>query len=711
MTKAVPVLMILLTLAAPCPANFYSHQEKRQEQDQPPRLKADLIEARAVVTDRRGNFIRGLKKEDFEVLENGKPQQIGFLTAEQVEANETATKPSTRAPTDDVRLNRSVTPIKPTRTIVFFVDLLHLSSESVLRVKQMLSKFITERLRNDDLAAVIPSSGATGLFNQFTKDHGVMLRAVDRLTVSPGLRQSRFTPYLAALVQREDGEALRVAVKILAEEEGAAPMPGTQRMLEHEARLKARSVLSEASQWREVSLRTLDAVAERLAEMPGQRIIFYISDGFTLLDNVGNANGDLNRVTSRASRSGILIYSLAARGLEVDPLIGESSGSLILDPAFARYTRDSYKDLENGINALAKDTGGDAYFNTNDMPGALKKALDENSVYYAIAYYSSAERGDDKYRRLTVRVKDHPDYNVRSQKGYMPRDPKAEDEAAKRKPEERVMKAITAPLPVTDIGVSASAHYVLKENRSSAQVAIDLFVDGSTLEYHSQSGRPTVACEITTVIFDKTGKSTRVLTDKIYGPLTQDRIKLAKEVGFRYSTQLELKPGVYQARVGIRENGSERIGTANLWLEVPELKRTKLALSSILLNRFQPGDDKKQGRAGPELSLPGFRQGTPSFKQGTSLAYEFTVYQDGPSKPEESKLVSQSEVLFGEQSVYRSEWIPVAERLIGVGKAALDLGGRINLDLRPGPYELRITVKDPGSKRSAQQSAFFEVEK
>jgi hypothetical protein len=241
-------------------------------------------------------------------------------------------------------------------------------------------------------------------------------------------------------------------------------------------------------------------------------------------------------------------------------------------------------------------------------------------------------------------------------------------------------------------------------------VSIEVFIDGSTLQYERQGGRDAVDCELTTVIFDKSGKSTNVVTDKVQGALTADKLALAKQQGYRYVKQFELKPGIYQARVGVRDSASERIGTANTWVEVPSLRRTGVALSSVLLNRLQTEGDKNSKTQGPELFAPGVKQGIATFKQGASLAYQLTVYDKSTRKPEELELLVQSEVMEGDQPLYRSDWKPVNERLVGVSATGFDVGGQINLDIKPGIYELRITVKHRKTNRTARQTVMFEVE-
>src|SRR5207237_4347579 len=125
------------------------------------------------------------------------------------------------------------------------------------------------------------------------------------------------------------------------------------------------------------------------------------------------------------------------------------------------YQSAAERDLENGLNSLARDTGGEAFFHTNDLSGALKRVLDSNRFYYVLAYYPPDERKSKQFRRLTIRVKNHPEYTVRTAKGYLPMDvAKAKQEEAAATPQQRLMHAMLTPLTRSEINVSASADFL-----------------------------------------------------------------------------------------------------------------------------------------------------------------------------------------------------------------------------------------------------------
>ncbi|MGH9937339.1 MAG: VWA domain-containing protein, partial [Blastocatellia bacterium] len=339
-----------------------------------------------MVTDKKGQPVTDLKKDDFELTENGKPQEISFFSIVKIpgrgEARRSENPPATAAPNVPTGAPRASE--TPGRTVVLYVDTLHLSPQSLLSVKQSLRKFIDERLTDQDLTAIVTSAGSLGVVEQFTRDRRILRYAVDRLGARPNARSSLFSPYIAAMVDRGDREALQVARAIYIAEEHASPNDPTIMQM---VQMRARQVLSEATYLRRASLITLREVVQRLGDLPGQRLLVMVSDGFTLFDHGGSQDtNDLQSVTSRAVRSGVVIYSIDAKGLQPPPLFDASLGNVPSDPRISSYASAAERDLEDGLNALARDTGGEAFFNTNDTAGAMGRALDDNRIYYTLAY-------------------------------------------------------------------------------------------------------------------------------------------------------------------------------------------------------------------------------------------------------------------------------------------------------------------------------------
>jgi VWFA-related protein len=626
------------------------------------RLKAELIEVRVIVTDWQGQPVGDLKKEDFELLENGRPREIAFFSVERMESrSERAIEPGR----DRIRPAEI-----PARVIVLFVDTLHLSFSSLARARQALRTFIEEQVSERDFVALVATGGAFGLVGECASHRRVLLYAIERLTPwEQGIYTSGYTPYLAAMVDRGDRDALRLASRIVAAEEGIAD-PAYVRS-------KARMILNEAAWRRKATLSLLEAVAKQVAEMPGQRIIVLISDGFTLMDIGGRlATDELNRAIGRAVRSGVTIYSLQGRGLEPNHRYGQ-------------------EELENGLNALARDTGGRAFFNTNDLNAALQQVLEDTRTYYVLGYYSD-EDTDTRFRRITVRVKGRPEYRVRAPKGYLPVAAKKEPTA--RSPRQRLFQAIAAPLPVTSLGVAVSAEF-LESEADDAQVSLFVHLDGTTLTDIVRNGRSLFEVEVVAVIYDHRGKPVTTMAHDVSVFIRPGHVEPAKHNIYHFAQRVALPPGLYHVRVGVREPSTDRMGTAMAWVEVPDLRRKQLTVSGLFLAEWEP----EKGLQLPDIMGHTIRR----VRRGTDLVYYLMIY-NASAPPEELKM--RVEIFRGEDRIHESGWMPVSLRMIGRNKKGIEVAERIVWnEAPPGFYELRVTVSAPGSKQMAQRAVVFEV--
>lgn len=680
-------------------------QTKPPDQTEVVRLRTELIQVQVVVTDKQGRVIGELRKEDFELLEQGRPQEVSFFS--EARAGAQPPRPAV-SNTDQIaeRTTGATGSATQSRSIVLFFDTLHLSGPSLVRARLSVKQFVDEQVTDQDTVVVAASSGVFGIFQNPARNRIAIHRLIERINEFDASGQSNFTPYLAAMVKQGDRTALTVAGQVMAAEEGAIVAVAEL------VRMKATEVLEIASYKRQSALGVLSAVAERIMGMQGQRLLILMSDGFTMRNAYGAPDtGDVQSTISKAVRSGVIIYSIDVKGLEVDAEFDASrptvnGGSAIIG-RLSSYMSASAKDRQDAINALAQDTGGKAFFNTNDLNAALRKAIDLNRVYYSLAYYPPDDSGNKEFRRITVRVKSHPEYNVRAQKGYFAADlKKAEEKELAQSPQQRLLTAIAKPLPIGDIGVSASADY-LEVGTDVEQVSLQAQIDGTNLNYREQNHRLLMELELAAVIYDRTGKPVNTVTETIRGAMSVAEVEAAKRTGFHYSKRIALKPGLYNIRVGLREVGTERIGTAATWLEVPDLRRGKLTLSSILLTKGSAETPTPQGPADGAGSsgVPGIKY----YKTDSPLLYYLMIY-NAPSTTGESGLTMQWEIAEAGMVIQRTEWQPVASRLIGRDKKGIEIGGQLRLTLKPGVYELRIAVTNSKSKQTAQRTVPFAIE-
>jgi VWFA-related protein len=351
-----------------------------------------LVELRAVVSDSNGHSVHGLKKEDFELREKGRPQEISSFAEERV-GPLSITQRVTLA---NVTPGEPPPPIRePGRSLLLFVDTINMAGPNLLRVKQGLKKFVDEQITDQDAVMVITSAGMEGIPARFTRERNLIRHYIDEISSWGARSSSHFTPALAADVRRENPDAINVAIKLLQSEEGLNTDMMSPQILKQMALDRAGELLAQASYKRTSLLGTFRAAADLMSKAPGQRMMFFFSDGFSLLDSRGSVDSiELQQAISRAVRSGLVVFSINSKGLE-PPLEIDASrrrpSQRAFDPSLngriASYASASEKEAQDGMNSIAKDAGGDAFFRTNDVNWALKKTLEGNNVYYALAYY------------------------------------------------------------------------------------------------------------------------------------------------------------------------------------------------------------------------------------------------------------------------------------------------------------------------------------
>ena len=148
------------------------------------RITVNLVQVDAVVTDSKGHHVTNLKPEDFEILEDGRPQTItnfSYISTAKpagIEAHAATPPAATGMPTvPPVRL----APEQVRRSIVILVDDLHITFQDMYYVRKALTKFIDDAIQPGDLVAILHTSGGLGVRQQFTNDKRVLHATVDRL--------------------------------------------------------------------------------------------------------------------------------------------------------------------------------------------------------------------------------------------------------------------------------------------------------------------------------------------------------------------------------------------------------------------------------------------------------------------------------------------------------------------------------------------------
>jgi len=749
--RALIVIACLLSCVVPLRTGL-TQQQKPEETVI--RLETELVQIDMVVTDKDGKPVGGLRREDFELYEDGKRQTITHFGAG------TSTRPAawlrSRSAGGAGRTNSGATESAPAevtsgRYIVLAVDDYHLEAGNLMFTRQALKKFVSDQMVAGDQIALVTTSGVLGMYQQFTNQKKILERAIERLTVQNRSTETifdvpRITDYQAELIDRGDPDALELAVQeiLRSESDMSSGGPGGGRgsaqsnnsldstspraRAVERARSKARMLLSMNANFTRATLETLNQVIRSLQPLTGRKMLVLFSDGFYLGGNHASQIFDMRRITDAATRSGVVIYSIDARGLVASPPGGDASQPAFNDIQLAgvrtRIEMGSIDAKRDGIHALAYDTGGFLVLNTNDLNLGMEKILADNEIYYVLAYEPPESRRDGRFHRIEVKIADRPELKVRTRKGYFAAEEKpAKKVVAEKKndkapaanqptpeaKEKEILTGIASLFPLREIPIDIVADYIDTPDRGSL-VMISGFIEAKNLDLRQIKGLQSGQLDLRVIIFDEKGKSIVNYNDQISLNLPPKTAENVRQYGLSYRKFATLNPGIYQARVAIREESTGKVGSATSWVEIPDLRKKRLSISSVLLSlggvegpATSQADQQDQLTMNPTTAKR-------RFPQKSKIDFLIFTYNASTSEKSSPDVVVQAQVYSGSKLVYAS---PLAKMTITpeTDLERIPYAARVDLkDFGPGEYELRVVAIDRATKETAYRSVYFQVE-
>src|SRR5438876_1219038 len=532
---------------------------------QPPTFKVevDYVEVDALVTDQRGNFVRDLKKEDFQVLEDGKPQTIATFSIIDI-PTERANRPLFASQPIEPDVKTNAQPFDG-RIYVMVIDDLHTTFGRSQRVKAAARQFIDRHLGANDLMAVVHTSGPTDASQEFTGNRRLLRAAVDRVM---GRKVASSTVTRTDEYYRQQSLGMRQA---------GSPVNDPE---EAERGFNARS-----------TLRELKDVADWFGNVRGRRkTILFVSEGidYDITDVFNNRSAstildDTRDTIAAATKSNVTIYGIDPRGLtdlgdesiEVQSFPDDTSLG-IGQSSFRREIQLS----QDSLRVLSDETGGFAVVNRNDFSTAYDRIVRDNSSYYVLAYYPPNPKRDGKFHRIDVRVT-RPGLTVaRARRGYAnPRGkaPIAPAAPASNQPSPEVRDALNSPLPVSGVTMHVFAA-PFKGTESNASVLVGTEIRGRDLKLDAND-----KVEVSYLAIDAKGKVRGGSTDSLtlnFRPETRSRVE---QSGVRVLSRLDIPPGRYQLRFAARDSSAGSIGSVLYDLEVPDFYKGPLVMSGLAL--------------------------------------------------------------------------------------------------------------------------------
>jgi VWFA-related protein len=721
-----------------------------QDDDEVVKITTNLVQVDAVVTDRSGKIVTDLAPSDFQILEDGRPQQItnfSFVTAAPFDGAEnraTAAAPKGEsvapgAPTPPRRLRHE----QVRRTIALVVDDLGLSFESMHFVRQALRKFVAEQMQDGDLVAIIRTGAGVGALQQFTADKQVLSAAIDRIKWN--IRGRAGVTAFAAI---EDDPLAnfsnsRPQVSGGSNSSRAPQNSPSNQSSEREAKEKAAGFKDEI--FAVGTLGAVNYVIRGLKELPGRKSVVLMSDSMPLFSPGSSVNHRLleamNQLTDLANRASVVVYTIDARGLQTllptaqDNLTGikklpnGTKVSGLSAPAAEMRASQRFQEFiqsQDGLNYLAAQTGGFFVNNTNDMNQGLRRVLEDQKGYYLLGYRPDEATFDDRtgrkrFHRLDVRVT-RPGLYVRTRTGFYG----ISDEEARpvrNNRSEQLLAALTSPFASADVNLRLTSLF-LNDAVTGPFMRSLIYVDARSLTFTREpDGSRKANVELVAVTFGEDGGivDQRLRAESVV--VREGEYEQVLRNGLVFGINLPVKKsGAYQLRVAVRDAATERVGSAGQFIEVPELKKNRLTLSGIYLASNQQMSGMTGKQAGAQAAPASLKDGAldsesgPAvrrFSAGTVIDYGFEVYNAKLDKATgRTRLQTQVRLFRDNRLVYAGKVIPIAGEAADAKRVSAIGHLQLGSNLAPGEYILQVVVTDLLGKekqQAAQQWMDFEI--
>jgi VWFA-related protein len=703
----------------------------QDDEDEVVRITTNLVQVDAVVVDKQGRQVTNLSADDFEIFEDNRAQKVTnfsyILNQTSPPAAETAGKPADtkNAPPAPPRRLR---PEQVRRTMALVVDDLGLSFESTSYVRDALRKFVNEQMQPNDLVAIIRTSAGMGALQQFTSDKRQLHAAIDRVKWNLSGRGG---------------------VSVFAPLEGKDLASGGDPDAERRARDRE-NVTAELEDFREEifavgTLGALNFVVRGMRELPGRKSVLLMSDGFALYTpDRGRGRSDrvlqaLRQLTDLANRASVVVYSIDARGLVGTGFSAADDMTGFTQQQFedaARERSNFIFDTQSGLAYLSQQTGGFLIKNNNDLSGGIRRVVEDQKGYYLIGYRPDTATFDRRYHRISVKVK-RPDLKVRTRTGFFGiRD--EETSPVRRTRRQQLLAALTSPFAAADVRLRLTTFFGNTAEDGSFMRSM-LHLDGNDVKFSKQpDGQYKAALDVVAITFGDNGSVIETLDRVNTLTLPEDVYRRLLKNGLTYTLNVPIKKaGAYQLRMAVRDTATERTGSASQFIEVPDLKKNRLAVSGLIVSGATvettnpastaaataspapaAGSDGRpaQVTAADEtdaLAGPAVRR----FRQNAPLALGYAIYNARIDKATgRPQLLTQTRIYHDGQVIFTGREQAVETQTPGLDLKRIGVLAqfRLGANLPPGEYVLQVVVTDTlrdDKHRTATQWIDFEIYK
>ncbi|MGB7844172.1 MAG: VWA domain-containing protein [Candidatus Acidiferrum sp.] len=645
------------------------------------RVSTEIVLVNVIARDKHGNLIRDLKKEDFTVFEDGKKQELASFDFEKVDelamagsAGTTVTGTTGQGGLLSSKQEKNLE-ARDRRLMLMFFDFSAMEPDDIDRAVEAGKKYVETKMQPADMVALMSLATNLRLDLDFTDDKNKILSKLSTYNSSEG---QGF----------ENGST--------GSSEGAVETSGayTADDTDYNTFSADRKLLA------------LQSVMQAMGAIPQKKSLIYFSNGISQ-SGVDNQSA-LRAATAAAVRANVSIYPVDVRGLTAFPPGGQAQSASLHGQS--AYSGSSVLNDLNGnagsqetLYTLAADTGGKAFMDTNELSGVFAQVQKDTSAYYVLGYTSTNHLKDGHFRRLKVQI-NRPEVKLEYRAGYYADRDYVHMKQADR--EEQLEDELAAELPQTDLAVYAGTAY-FRQDDTHYYLSVSLVVPGSQIPFVQEKDKDSATIDIIGQVTEGGRFPVGRLRDTV--KLAVDSAEQVRRKNVQYNTSFALAPGSYHLKFIVRENRTGRMGSFETDVRIPDLRKTPLRMSSVVLSSQRVPTTQKKKNFQPLITeqtelVPSV---THVFQQDQKLYLQYEVYDATKAKASEAgkgsegknghatvRVLTSIEFLQGDAKVYETKPV-LAQEVSAPERKAVVFQVEIPLQsLKPGFYTCQINVID-----------------
>jgi VWFA-related protein len=670
----------------------------RAESSQQPLFRSGtrLVVEAVTVKDKNGKPIEGLTAKDFSVTEDGEAQTISFVEYQELQSSRDAASVTrlADAPPPLSAATATAGPVVPQisvpppgdtryrghRLLLLYFDLTMLPSSDLLRACAAARTYVERQMSASDLVAVVAfKGGAVRVKQDFTADRAQLTGVIQDLIFG----------------EDKDGDGIPDTEPGTAfgQDDGEFGIFSTDRQL--------------------AALQTAVSMLRPITE---QKSLLYFASGLRL--NGTDNQAQLRATVNAAVRANVVIHTLDARGLVAQAPLGDATvaspgGLSMFNGQQANTVTNNFQRSQDSLYALAKDTGGKAFFDNNDLSQGIVQAADAASSYYLVGYYSTHAADDGRFRRVRVALTSGLSADVSYRQGYFADKTFAKFTAADK--ERQLEDALMLENPVTDITMAMEVNY-FQLNRAQYFIPVAVKIPGSELALARRGGAKRTVIDFIGEVKDDYGYTQQNLRDKLDILLNEDTASQLANRPIQIEIGFTLLPGKYVIKLLARDAETGRMGTYQAPFTVPNLERElrQLPISSVVLSSQRlPLNDalyNVKQKLAADVVNPLIADGqklmpsvTRVFSRSRDLLVFLQAYERGA--PSTQPLVVFVTLYRDDVQIFQTSPVVVSEGMDPRSKA-VPVRFSVPIDrVAPGRYDCQVSVLEP----TGQKAAFWRV--